>query len=72
MKRKILIIVENLPVPFDTRVWKEATSLHANGYEVTVLCCRGKGYERNYEMIDGVRIYRHHLPKEGNSPLGYA
>jgi len=32
----------------------------------------GKGYERNYEVIDGVRIYRHHLPKEGNSPLGYA
>ena len=72
MKRKILIIVENLPVPFDTRVWKEATSLRSNGYEVTVLCCRGKGYERNYEVIDGVRIYRHHLPKEGNSPLGYA
>ena len=31
MKRKILIIVENLPVPFDTRVWKEATSLRENG-----------------------------------------
>ena len=72
MKRKILIIVENLPVPFDTRVWKEATSLHSNGYDVTVLCCRGKGYERNFEVIDGVRIYRHHLPKEGNSPFGYA
>jgi len=72
LKRKILIIVENLPVPFDTRVWKEATSLHSNGYDVTVLCCRGKGYERNYEVIDGVRVYRHHLPKEGNSPLGYA
>jgi glycosyltransferase involved in cell wall biosynthesis len=72
VKRKILIIVENLPVPFDTRVWKEASSLHANGYEVTVLCPRGKGYERNYEVIDGVHIYRHPLPEEGNSPLGYA
>jgi glycosyltransferase involved in cell wall biosynthesis len=72
VKRKILIIVENLPVPFDTRVWKEASSLHANGYEVTVLCPRGKGYERNHEVIDGVRIYRHPLPKEGNSALGYA
>lgn len=71
MKRKILIIVENLPVPFDTRVWKEAASLHANGYEVTVLCPRGKGYERNHEVIDGVHIYRHPMPKEGNSPLGY-
>ena len=72
MKRKILIIVENLPVPFDTRVWKEASSLYANGYEVTVLCPRGKGYERNHEVIDGVHIYRHPLPEEGNSPLGYA
>jgi len=72
VKRKILIIVENLPVPFDTRVWKEASSLYANGYEVTVLCPRGKGYERNHEVIDGVHIYRHPLPEEGNSPLGYA
>jgi glycosyltransferase involved in cell wall biosynthesis len=71
LKQKILIIVENLPVPFDTRVWKEAASLHANGYEVSVLCPRGKGYERNHEVIDGVHIYRHPLPEEGNSPLGY-
>jgi glycosyltransferase involved in cell wall biosynthesis len=72
LKRKILIIVENLPVPFDTRVWKEASSLRENGYEVTVLCPRGKGYERNHEVIDGVHIYRHPLPTEGNSALGYA
>jgi glycosyltransferase involved in cell wall biosynthesis len=71
VKRRILIIVENLPVPFDTRVWKEASSLHANGYEVTVLCPRGKGFERNHEVIDGVHIYRHPLPKEGNGVFGY-
>lgn len=71
LKRKILIIVENLPVPFDTRVWKEASSLRGNGYEVTVLCPRGKGFERNHEVMDGVHIYRHPLPEEGNSPLGY-
>lgn len=39
----MLIIVENLPVPFDTRVWKEAVSLQASGYEVTVLCPQGRG-----------------------------
>jgi glycosyltransferase involved in cell wall biosynthesis len=72
LKRKILIIVENLPVPFDTRVWKEASSLRENGYELTVLCPRGKGYERNHEVIEGVHIYRHPLPAEGNSALGYA
>ena len=71
MGQKILIIVENLPVPFDMRVWKEARSLRQAGYDVTVLCPRGKGYERGQEVLDGVRIYRHPLPKEGNSPLGY-
>ncbi|PYV61768.1 MAG: glycosyltransferase WbuB, partial [Acidobacteria bacterium] len=71
MKRKILIIVENLPVPFDKRVWKEAASLQQSGYEVTVLCPRGKGYEQRHEVIDGIHIYRHPLPREGNTPLGY-
>ena len=44
--RKILIIVENLPVPFDTRVWQEATTLVKNGYTVSVICPKGKGYEK--------------------------
>ena len=60
-----------MPVPFDTRVWKEAVSLHSHGYDVTVLCPRGKGYDRRCELIDEIRIYRHRAPKEGNSPLGY-
>jgi glycosyltransferase involved in cell wall biosynthesis len=71
MKRKVLIIVENLPVPFDSRVWKEATSLCKDGYEVTVLCPRGKGYSKNYEVLDNIRVYRHPMPREGNSPSGY-
>ncbi|MGA9632525.1 MAG: glycosyltransferase, partial [Candidatus Acidiferrales bacterium] len=70
-KRKVLIIVENLPVPFDTRVWKEASSLREAGYDVTVLSPRGKGYARGHEVIDGVHIYRHPTPREGNGPLGY-
>ena len=72
MSKKILIIVENLPVPFDTRVWKEATSLHEHGYDVTVLCPKGKGHEKGYELIEGVRIYRHAAVKEGNGALSYA
>ncbi len=71
MKKKILIIVENLPVPFDSRVWKEASSLQRAGYQVSVLCPRGKGYTQGHEVIDGVHIYRHPMPREGNSPLGY-
>jgi len=71
VKRKILIIVENIPVPFDTRVWKEATSLQANGYDVTVLCPRAKGCSAPYELLENVHIYRHPTAKEGNSPFGY-
>ena len=69
--KKILIIVENLPVPFDGRVWKEATSLHQNGYEVTVLCPRGKGCTESHVVLDGINIYRHPMPAEGNTPFGY-
>jgi glycosyltransferase involved in cell wall biosynthesis len=71
VKKKILIIVENIPVPFDTRVWKEATSLQTNGYEVTVLCPRAKGCSAPYELLENVHIYRHPTAKEGNSPFGY-
>lgn len=71
MKKKVLIIVENAPLPFDTRVMKEASSLHNAGYEVTVLCPRAKGAELGYEMIGGVRVYRHPMPQEGNSAVGY-
>lgn len=69
--KKILIIVENLPVPFDSRVWKEAVSLKQNGYEVTVLCPRGKGYTKGYELLDGIHVYRHPVPREIDGILGY-
>lgn len=72
MDRRILIIVENLPVPFDTRVWQEASTLAAAGYTVSVICPKGKGYNADYECIDGVHIYRHDLPTEGNGAVGYA
>jgi glycosyltransferase involved in cell wall biosynthesis len=71
VKKKVLIIVENLPVPFDGRVWKEACALRQHGYEVTVLCPRGKGYAQNHEVLEGVHIYRHPMPKEGNTAFGY-
>ena len=69
--RKVLIIVENLPVPFDTRVWQEATTLVNNGYTVSVICPKGKGYTAEEETLEGVRIFRHDLPVEGNGAIGY-
>jgi glycosyltransferase involved in cell wall biosynthesis len=70
--RRILIIVENLPVPFDRRVWQEATTLQAAGYEVSVICPIGKGFERRFEQIEGIDIHRHPLPVEAEGALGYA
>jgi glycosyltransferase involved in cell wall biosynthesis len=71
VQKKVLIIVENATVPFDPRVWKEAASLQANGYGVTVLCPRRKGCTRGHEVIEGVHIYRHPMPAERNGILGY-
>ena len=71
-KRRVLILVENLPSPFDRRVWQEATTLHANGYGVSIICPTGKGYEKHYEEIDGIHIYRYDLLMEAEGAKGYA
>ncbi|MGD9874764.1 MAG: glycosyltransferase family 4 protein [Kiritimatiellia bacterium] len=68
---RILIIVENLPVPFDRRVWMESTTLARAGYQVCVICPTGKGCESLREDLDGIHIYRHRLPPEKSSALGY-
>lgn len=65
--RKILIVVENLPVPLDRRVWQEATTLHAHGAEVSVICPMARGWTKAREEIDGVHIYRHPMPAEAVS-----
>ena len=72
MTRRVLIIVENLPSPFDRRVWQEATTLREAGYGVSIICPTGKGYEQRYEHIDGIHIYRHPLPLEAEGAIGYA
>jgi len=69
--RRILIIVQNLPVPFDRRVWQEATTLVANGYQVAVICPTGRGYTARYECLEGIHIHRHPLPLEAGGPWGY-
>ncbi len=70
--RRVLIIVENLPCPFDRRVWQEALALTANGYEVSIICPKGRGYDRSREVLEGIHIYRHPLPFEADSAIGYA
>lgn len=65
--RKVLIVVQNLPVPLDRRVWLEATSLRENGYHVSVICPMGRGWDKAYEEISGVHIYRYPEPPEAHS-----
>jgi glycosyltransferase involved in cell wall biosynthesis len=69
--RRVLILVENLPSPFDRRVWQEATTLHAHGYEVAIICPTGKDHEKEYEEIEGIHIYRYDLPMEAEGAMGY-
>lgn len=69
--RRILIIVENLPVPFDRRVWQEAGALRDAGYQLSVICPVGKGYEKRHEVLEGIHVYRHPLPLEADGALGY-
>lgn len=74
MKRNrtsICIIVENLPVPLDKRVWKEACALRDAGYRVSVICPKGKNvHKAGYELLEGIEIYRHRA-WEASSIFGY-
>ncbi|MFC3100241.1 glycosyltransferase family 4 protein [Altererythrobacter lauratis] len=69
--KSVLIVVENLPLPFDRRVWQEARTLKAAGATVSVICPKGKGFEKSYEEIEGVHIHRHSLPIEADGALGF-
>lgn len=57
-RRRVLIIIENLPVPFDRRVWLECGALTEAGYEVAVVCPKGKD-DPAHHVIDGVKIYKY-------------
>ncbi|MEU9791536.1 glycosyltransferase family 4 protein [Streptomyces sparsogenes] len=70
--RRALILVENLSVPFDRRVWQECTTLRDAGWEVHVICPRGTKRDTEPEAeIDGVRIHRYPLRAATGGPAGY-
>src|SRR3954465_5864835 len=69
--RRVLILVENLPSPFDRRVWQEATALRDAGYAVSIVCPTGRGYEKRFERIDGIDVHRYPLPVEAAGAAGY-
>jgi glycosyltransferase involved in cell wall biosynthesis len=62
-RKRVLIIVQNLSVPFDRRVWLEACSLRDAGFQVSVVCPMGAEDEA-YEVLDGIRIRRYPPPPD--------
>jgi len=73
MARRVLFISENAPVPSDRRVWNEARTLHAAGWEVVIVCAQGNGrHAAPFELIDGIEIHRFPLRPASGGPLGYA
>jgi len=70
-KPAILIVVENLPVPLDRRVWQESRALRDAGYEVVVICPRMRGWNEPYELREGIHIYRHWISGEAKGLLGF-
>jgi glycosyltransferase involved in cell wall biosynthesis len=68
---RVLIVVQNLPVPFDRRVWLEATTLAEAGYSVSVICPKMKGLNRSHEIIEDIEVYRYRLPFEARGAAGF-
>ncbi len=65
-----VIIVENLPVPFDRRVWQEANALKDAGWGVCVICPQNDKFPEPYVCLNGIHIYRHSLPVEARGKIG--
>ena len=66
----VLIIVQNLPVPLDRRVWLECQALVAKGYEVSVICPKGPG-DDSRQVIEGVYVYRYRPAPQASGLLGF-
>ncbi|MEO6879785.1 MAG: glycosyltransferase family 4 protein [Mycobacteriaceae bacterium] len=67
----VLVIVQNLPVPLDRRVWLECLALISAGYEVSVICPKGPG-DRSYEKLEGVHVHKYRPAPEAHGLAGYA
>jgi len=70
VKRRALIIVQNLPVPFDRRVWLECQALVSAGYRVAVVCPKGRT-DPSYQVVDTVELHKYRPYAPGGSKLGF-
>jgi len=67
---RVLIIVQNLPVPLDRRVWLECLALRGAGYVVSVICPRGPE-DPSYQELDGVHLYKYAPSRPATGLLSY-
>jgi len=67
---RVLIIIQNLAVPFDRRVWLECQCLRDAGYAVTVVCPRGDG-SVPHTVLDGIEVYTYPPYAPGGSAAGF-
>jgi glycosyltransferase involved in cell wall biosynthesis len=67
----VLYVLQGLPVPFDRRAWLHATTLARNGYAVSFICPKGRGFDSSRENLEGVEIYRYWRPIEGEGKLAF-
>lgn len=69
---KVLMLIENCPIPEDNRVWAEAIALYEQGYQVSIIGPKGpEKYRASYEYLDGIHLYRYRLPPTGGGSKAY-
>ncbi len=70
MKKSVLFLVQNLPVPQDRRIMMEARALVNNGYSVSIISPR-KPEQKKFEILDNIRIYRYLIAPKSLGYLSY-
>src|SRR5512140_169116 len=69
---RVLHLSENLPLPFDRRVWMELNALRSGGFEVSAICPMGEQWTKPHEVIDDIHIWRYPPPPPTRGFLSYA
>lgn len=58
----VVLCVQNLPVPQDPRVWREARTLAAAGHRVVAVSPTPPGARPGRQVIDGIEVWRYRCP----------
>jgi glycosyltransferase involved in cell wall biosynthesis len=65
------MLLENNPYSQDSRVKREAQTLHRAGYRVTVISPKRKASEKRRSIVDGVTVYRFQAAGNSGGLSGY-